>query len=113
MKNHSPNWGGRRLGSGRKSDGQKRPNRTFRLSDAEYELVKRFIKELKEAEKMREVIDVYFGESGGVGGYWVLGKAKSEDKFFDDNGEYETSAKDRATEYAESLVRKHNMFIAK
>ena len=50
MQNES--WGGKRQNAGRPATGAK-PNRTFRLSDAEYEAVKEFIKNLRSESKMR------------------------------------------------------------
>ena len=40
-------WGGRREGSGRKKTGLKRPNRSIRATDEEYELVMQFLKTLR------------------------------------------------------------------
>ena len=40
-------WGGRREGSGRKKTGLKRPNRSIRATEEEYELVMQFLKTLR------------------------------------------------------------------
>ena len=44
-------WGGRREGSGRKKTGLKRPNRSIRATDEEYELVMQFLKTLRANKK--------------------------------------------------------------
>lgn len=48
---HSPNWGGKRPGAGRKPTdiaGGKKKERGFYINDTENELLRKFLKELRE-----------------------------------------------------------------
>lgn len=44
-------WGGKRKGAGRKPSGGTKPVRGLRLSDAEYEQVKEFVKKIRSKDK--------------------------------------------------------------
>ena len=50
----SPNWGGKRPGSGRKAMDGVKTNRTFRLSEQEYSAIKEYLKQLRMKGREKE-----------------------------------------------------------
>lgn len=54
MTTPSKNWGGARIGAGRPSTGRKKRN--FYITDAEYELIKQYLEQLRASKAANSTV---------------------------------------------------------